>query len=176
MYDYNLHQDVGNTIGPASEQRSMLFLGSYAPYSGRNERPGSSLLFRESFVRHRWSDALPFFPKVRVSSRMRCFKLHTVMKIRIWTKNYVLCASRRKEDLDLAFAKLQEASEEPRKRDRSSIGIPLGLTRVATLDGFVKQMRSGEIDLTQAILVGSGDAVMLCKQLLVDGSAIGSLP
>ena len=55
-------------------------------------------------------------------------------------------------------------------------GIPVGLTRVATLDGLVKQMRSGEVDLRQAVLVGSGEAVTLSKQLLNDGSAVGGLP
>lgn len=48
--------------------------------------------------------------------------------------------------------------------------------RVATLDGLVKQMRSGEIDLSQSILVGSDDAIKLSKQLLADGSAVGAMP
>ena len=48
--------------------------------------------------------------------------------------------------------------------------------RVATLDGLIKQMRSGEVDLSQSIVVGSDDAIKLCKQLLADGSAVGAVP
>jgi len=47
-------------------------------------------------------------------------------------------------------------------------GIPVGLTRVATLDGLVRQMRSGEVDLKDAILVGSPDALRLSQQLVAD--------
>ena len=54
--------------------------------------------------------------------------------------------------------------------------MPVGLVRVATLDGLVKQMVTGEVDLRQAIIVGSDDAIKLCKQLLADGSAIGAMP
>jgi len=88
----------------------------------------------------------------------------------------------RKEDLDRAFVKLVEMGEVSAptgtggKKGEPASGIPIGLTRVATLDGLVKQMRSDEVDLTKALLVGSGDAVELSKQLLADGSAVGSLP
>lgn len=85
----------------------------------------------------------------------------------------------RKEDLDLAFLKLLESGDITApggKMSGQATGIPVGLTRVATLDGLVKQMRSGEVDLRQAVLVGSGEAVTLSKQLLNDGSAVGGLP
>ena len=43
--------------------------------------------------------------------------------------------------------------------------MPIGQVRVATLDGVVKQMRSGEIDLRQAVLVGSSEALFASQKL-----------
>jgi len=48
-------------------------------------------------------------------------------------------------------------------------GIPAGLTRVATLDGIVAQMRSGEVDLKDALLVPSPDALRAAQQLVAEG-------
>ena len=48
-------------------------------------------------------------------------------------------------------------------------GIPAGLTRVATLDGIVAQMRSGEVDLKDALLVPSPDARRAAQQLVAEG-------
>ncbi|KAL1529640.1 hypothetical protein AB1Y20_000582 [Prymnesium parvum] len=88
----------------------------------------------------------------------------------------------RKEDLDIAFDALQTKgaleAEDGKKVSKANgpTSMPVGLVRVATLDGFVKQMRSGEVDLSQAIVVGSDDAIKLCKRLLADGSATGAMP
>ena len=102
----------------------------------------------------------------------------------------------RKEDLDAAFVELQGATAassgadagqqasppatEPSsgrrgKKREAPTGLPIGLVRVATLDGLVKQMRTGEVDLRQAVVVGSPEALSLCRQLLADGSATGKL-
>ena len=93
----------------------------------------------------------------------------------------------RKEDLDRAFDALLEKGllqggeaggtlAKKSKNGEGTGGMPVGLVRVATLDGLVKQMRTGEIDLSKSIVVGSDDAVRLCAQLLKDGSALGALP
>ena len=44
---------------------------------------------------------------------------------------------------------------------------------VATLDGLVNQMTSGELDLSQAVIVGSRAALLMVKQLAQDGSLAG---
>ena len=67
-----------------------------------------------------------------------------------------------KQDLDEAFAKLPV---EETKRPDGAKEIPIGLVRVATLDGVVEQMRSGVVDLSEAILVPDSQAVALSKQL-----------
>ena len=93
----------------------------------------------------------------------------------------------RKEDLDRAFEALLEKGllqggeaggtlAKKSKSGEGATGMPVGLVRVATLDGLVKQMRSGEVDLSKSIVVGSDDAIRLCAQLLKDGSALGALP
>ena len=77
----------------------------------------------------------------------------------------------RKEDLDAAFIQLQakEGAPEapkPQKGGKEVQGLPVGLTRVATLDGIVKQMLGGEVDLRDAVFVGSPQAAELSKQIV----------
>lgn len=73
----------------------------------------------------------------------------------------------RKEDLDSAFIALQSKSGAPAAGGGKEAvqGLPAGLTRVATLDGIVKQMLAGEVDLREAVFVGSPEALELSKQL-----------
>ena len=77
-----------------------------------------------------------------------------------------------KEDLDRAFVELGSPSgSSMTKGDASKVGegIPVGLVRVATLDGLVNQMQSGEIDLTEGVLVGSRDALVAIRSFVQDG-------
>jgi hypothetical protein len=79
-----------------------------------------------------------------------------------------------KADLDAAYDQLVEsgkasAGTNAAKGDQAG-GIPVGLVRVATLDGLVDQMQSGEVDLSQAVLVGSRSALSTIRQLVKDGS------
>jgi hypothetical protein len=79
-----------------------------------------------------------------------------------------------KEDLDRAFVQLGSpgAGGAPAKSSSSKSseeGIPVGLVRCATLDGLVGQMERGDIDLSQAVLVGSRDALVAVKSLVQDG-------
>lgn len=79
-----------------------------------------------------------------------------------------------KEDLDAAFVALRRqegapsssTSERERRREAEADGIPPGLTRVATLDGLVKQMRSGEVDLAAAVIVGGSEETKLAQRLV----------
>jgi len=50
--------------------------------------------------------------------------------------------------------------------------LPRLAPQVATLDGLIRQMRSGEIDLTDAIIIGSPDALRLSEQLVAESAAI----
>jgi hypothetical protein len=52
-----------------------------------------------------------------------------------------------------------------RKNAEGKNGIPIGLVRVATLEGLVKQMRSGDVDLRRAVLVGSREAEAAIQSL-----------
>lgn len=71
-----------------------------------------------------------------------------------------------KEDLDASFVALQRAEGSGAKRSEAEAdGMPVGLVRIATLDGMVSQMKSGEVDLSQAVLVGAADAIALTKKL-----------
>ena len=56
-----------------------------------------------------------------------------------------------KEDLDAAYEELQAraAPSAPPSKSKGEAGIPIGLTRIATLDGLVDQMTRGDIDLSQ---------------------------
>ena len=93
----------------------------------------------------------------------------------------------RKEDLDAAWRELQGTSKpdvgaeggDARARRRAkaeaqATGLPSGLIRIATLDGVIKQMQSGEVDLRNALFVGSPEAVVLSKQLLAEQAASGA--
>lgn len=82
-----------------------------------------------------------------------------------------------KEDLDAAFVELQKPgggaapddvpkSAREQRREAEAEGMPDGLVRIATLDGLVRQMKSGEIDLSQAVLVGSSASVALAQKLV----------
>jgi len=55
-------------------------------------------------------------------------------------------------------------------------GIPIGLVRVATLDGLIGQMASGDVDLSDAVLVGSRSALKLVGQLVRDESSTAVPP
>ena len=57
-----------------------------------------------------------------------------------------------KDDLDAAYDELQKVTGGPKSEEG---GIPIGLVRVATLDGLVDQMLSGEVDLSKAVIVAS---------------------
>ena len=74
-----------------------------------------------------------------------------------------------KEDLDAAYDEVTGATA--KKGDNS--GIPIGLVRVATLDGLVDQMRSGAVDLSQSVVVGSRQALITVKQLAQEGALTG---
>ena len=77
-----------------------------------------------------------------------------------------------KEDLDAAYEQLVSEGGVPGVKPGSSNGegIPIGLVRVATLDGLVDQMTSGAVDLSQAVIVGSRQALLMVKQLAQEGS------
>ena len=77
-----------------------------------------------------------------------------------------------KEDLDAAYEQLVSEGGVPGVKPGSSNGegIPIGLVRVATLDGLVDQMTSGAVDLSQAVIVGSRQALLMVKQLAEEGS------
>lgn len=76
-----------------------------------------------------------------------------------------------KEDLDAAFEQLVSDGAIPDVKPGSTNGqgIPIGLVRVATLDGLVDQMSSGSVDLTQAVVVGSRQALNMVRQLAQEG-------
>jgi len=84
-----------------------------------------------------------------------------------------------KDDLDAAYEELQRSiggatasAAAASKFDGSSGGgIPIGLVRVATLDGLVDQMRSGEVDLTKAVVVAQRSALNAVRSLVTDGGA-----
>ncbi len=44
---------------------------------------------------------------------------------------------------------------------------------MATLDGLVDQMSSGAVDLSQAVVVGSRQALITVKQLAQEGALTG---
>ena len=72
-----------------------------------------------------------------------------------------------KEDLDAAYDELQRAQGAPTSGEA---GIPIGLVRVATMDGLVDQMLSGEVDLTKAVVVGARNSLQLIRSLVQDGA------
>eukprot|EP00310_Coccolithus_braarudii_P022176 CAMPEP_0183355274 /NCGR_PEP_ID=MMETSP0164_2-20130417/39705_1 /TAXON_ID=221442 /ORGANISM="Coccolithus pelagicus ssp braarudi, Strain PLY182g" /LENGTH=286 /DNA_ID=CAMNT_0025528325 /DNA_START=1 /DNA_END=861 /DNA_ORIENTATION=+ len=74
----------------------------------------------------------------------------------------------RKEDLDTAFRRTEAAAALAKSSSRGGApeGLPSGLVRVATLDGLVKQMQSGEVDLTDALLVPSPQALLQARELV----------
>ena len=53
--------------------------------------------------------------------------------------------------------------------DGESGGIPIGLVRVATLDGLVDQMLSGEVDLSKAVIVASRSSLVGVRSIVQDG-------
>ena len=50
--------------------------------------------------------------------------------------------------------------------------IPIGLVRVATLDGLVDQMLTGEVDLSKAILVAARSSLNAVRSIVQDGVAL----
>ena len=83
-----------------------------------------------------------------------------------------------KEDLDAAYDQLAKEGKAPPETSNSNAaagqgqagGIPIGLVRVATLDGLLDQMVTGEIDLSRAVVVGSQAALATIKQLVEEGA------
>jgi len=87
-----------------------------------------------------------------------------------------------KDDLDAAYDELQAAlgaggtssaaaasKADPKKADGGSGGIPIGLVRVATLDGLVDQMRSGAVDLSQSVVVAQRSSLNAVRSIVQDG-------
>ena len=72
-----------------------------------------------------------------------------------------------KEDLDAAYAELQKIAGGPVSEDGT---IPIGLVRVATLDGLVDQMLTGEVDLSKAILVAARSSLNAVRSIVQDGT------
>lgn len=66
-----------------------------------------------------------------------------------------------------AFGGGMSPGQKRRKAAEGEKGIPIGLLRVATLDGLVKQMRSGDVDLRKAVLIGSREAEVAIEGLRV---------
>ena len=76
-----------------------------------------------------------------------------------------------KEDLDSAFDELRATGGAPALAAGENPGIPIGLVRVATMDGLVSQMLSGEIDLTKAVLVAERTALKAVRSLVAEAAA-----
>jgi len=66
-----------------------------------------------------------------------------------------------------AFGGGMSPGQKRRKAAEGEKGIPIGLLRVATLDGLVKQMLSGDVDLRKAVLIGSREAEVAIEGLRV---------
>ena len=75
-----------------------------------------------------------------------------------------------KEDLDAAFDELRATGGAPALAAGENPGIPIGLVRVATLDGLVNQMLSGEIDLSKAVLVAERTALKAVRSLVAEAA------
>ena len=83
-----------------------------------------------------------------------------------------------KDDLDTAYDELQRASgaapaasaASTGKQGDAAGGIPIGLVRIATLDGFVDQMLSGEVDLSKAVVVASRSSLGAVRSLVQEGT------
>ena len=84
-----------------------------------------------------------------------------------------------KEDLDAAYDQLAKEGKVPPETSSTKAagqgqgqasGIPIGLVRVATLDGLIDQMVTGEIDLSRSVVVGSQAALATIKQLVEEGA------
>jgi len=75
-----------------------------------------------------------------------------------------------KEDLDAAYNELV-ASGSIKGGGGTEGGIPIGLVRTATLDGLVDQMLSGAVDLSQAVVVGSRQALVTVGQIVKEMDA-----
>ena len=82
-----------------------------------------------------------------------------------------------KDDLDKAYDDLLKLTGEASpanaastgRSDGESGGIPIGLVRVATLDGLVDQMLSGEVDLSKAVIVASRSSLVGVRSIVQDG-------
>lgn len=70
-----------------------------------------------------------------------------------------------KEDLDAAYDELV-ANGSIKGGGGDGSGIPIGLVRVATLDGLIDQMLSGAVDLSQSVVVGSRQALVTVGQIV----------
>jgi len=77
-----------------------------------------------------------------------------------------------KEDLDAAYRELVAKGAVPPPPGGGAVeGIPIGLVRVATMDGLISQMESGDVDLSKAVIVGSVAAIDLVRQLVSESKA-----
>jgi hypothetical protein len=77
-----------------------------------------------------------------------------------------------KEDLDAAYRELVAKGAVPPPPGGDAVeGIPIGLVRVATMDGLISQMESGDVDLSKAVIVGSVAAIDLVRQLVSESKA-----
>ena len=79
-----------------------------------------------------------------------------------------------KDDLDAAYRELLATgkAKAPAGTNPNDVeGIPIGLVRVATLDGLVDQMRGGDVDLSQSVVVGSREALERVRQLVQQPAA-----
>ena len=77
-----------------------------------------------------------------------------------------------KEDLDAAYRELLAKGAVPPPPGGGAVeGIPIGLVRVATMDGLISQMESGDVDLSKAVIVGSVAAIDIVRQLLSESKA-----
>ena len=74
-----------------------------------------------------------------------------------------------KEDLDAAYKELVQRGDVPAPTGDGAAmenGMPIGLVRVATLDGLIGQMEGGEVDLSDSVIVGSRAALTAVRQLV----------
>jgi len=76
----------------------------------------------------------------------------------------------RKDDLDAAFRKTEavQSRGSASSSKEAPMGLPYGLVRVATLEGLVRQMQNGEVDLSDAVLVPSPQALEQARALIVE--------
>lgn len=83
-----------------------------------------------------------------------------------------------KDDLDAAYVELQKTTGAAAAGGSGGGegGIPIGLVRIATLDGLVDQMLSGEVDLSKAVLVPSKASLNAVRALVAEQQQQGAPP